>query len=83
MKVYVENNYQQMCVHAARDIAEYIKKTPDSLLCLAAGDTPTGIYRELARLQKEENLKLDACSFIGLDEWVGLSRTEKRRFFLF
>ena len=62
-----------MSIAAACAVADAIKANPDLTLCLPAGTTPTGTYRELMQLQKTQNLDFSHITFFYLDEFVGLA----------
>lgn len=72
MNLNIHSNYQEMCRAAANFTAEYIRKNPAALLCLPSGDTPTGIFKFLVDDAREGKLDFKDCSFVGLDEWVGM-----------
>lgn len=77
MQTFIFDTYELMALKAAEFIAGTVEKKGDSLLCFAAGDTPTGIFRCLANMQKQGRVDFGQSSFIGLDEWVGLNRQEE------
>ncbi len=58
---------------AAKLIAAQLRRKPDSILGLATGSTPLGIYRELARMHKEEGLDFAGVRTFNLDEYYGLA----------
>jgi glucosamine-6-phosphate deaminase len=64
----------------AAEIAALLKQKPQAVLGLATGNTPTGVYRELARLRREEGLDLARASTFNLDEYCGLAPTSPRSF---
>jgi glucosamine-6-phosphate deaminase len=65
--------YDEICRRVARRIAEIIiqkrKAGSHAVLGLATGSTPIGIYRELARLHREENLDFSDVVTFNLDEY--------------
>jgi len=61
-----------MSATAAKLVADSVKAAPRLSLCLAAGSTPAGMYRELVRLNKAEGLDFSAATFFFLDDYVGL-----------
>ncbi|MEJ8543725.1 glucosamine-6-phosphate deaminase [Brevibacillus borstelensis] len=73
MKWKIVQNYEELSAEAARLVAEQVKAKPDSVLGLATGSTPVGMYKELARLHRIENLDLSRIMTFNLDEYVGLS----------
>lgn len=70
----ISENYQEMSRKAAGKIIEAVKEKPDSLVCLAAGGTPTGTLHHLVEAGKSGEVDFSRCSFVGLDEFVGISR---------
>lgn len=72
MRKMVSDCIGQQAKEVANIIAGYVRSKPDALLCLAAGDTPTAAYAELAAMQNRGEVDFKNCRLIGLDEWVGL-----------
>lgn len=72
MKVIVSKTYEEMCQKAARIIAAQITLKPDSVLGLATGSTPVGIYKELIKEYKEDRLDFSEICTVNLDEYIGL-----------
>lgn len=66
MKIYCEENYDAMSRRAAEIMAEQIKNKPDSVLGLATGSTPVGMYKNLY------NADFSRVVTVNLDEYVGL-----------
>ncbi|GAB3927482.1 glucosamine-6-phosphate deaminase [Larkinella terrae] len=65
-------DYETLSRHTAQHIAALLNRKPDALICAASGDTPVGTYRALVQLVKNGETSVDRCTFVGLDEWVGL-----------
>jgi len=65
-------SYDELSDQAARKIFEQVQNKPDSLLCLAGGDTPIGTYERMVEAAKSGKIDFSQCRFLGLDEWVGL-----------
>ena len=72
MQLQIFKSYNELSFHAAEKIIELVKNNPDAVLCLAAGDTPRLTYNLMAKKAMEENTDFTRCTFIGLDEWVGI-----------
>lgn len=53
----------------ACEIAELVRCRPDAVLGLATGNTPTGLYRELVRMHREDGLDLGHVRTFNLDEY--------------
>ncbi|MGN8646305.1 glucosamine-6-phosphate deaminase [Gracilibacillus sp. HCP3S3_G5_1] len=81
----VTNDYDEMSQLAANVLVEQITKKPDSVLCIAGGDTPRGMLNYLSHLTEQKKIDLSSCHFFLLDEWVGLDREDKGscQFFLY
>ncbi|VVC00111.1 putative sugar kinase [uncultured archaeon] len=74
--VEVVKDYSAMSRRAAGIIAKQLGEKPDSVLCLAAGKTPTGTYRTLVKMFRRGNADFSRASFIELDEYLGLHDIE-------
>ena len=72
MNLKIFESYQSLSEYTAEEILKQIESKPDSVICLAAGDTPRLAYQILARKLNEKKTDLSKCSIIGLDEWVGI-----------
>lgn len=70
---HIYPTYDEMSKAAAQIIADQVRKKPDSVLGLATGSTPLGMYQELIRIHKEEGLSFAKVTTINLDEYVGLA----------
>ena len=72
MNLKIFKDYQSLSEYTADEISKQLKSKPDSVICLAAGDTPGLSYQLLAHKLNEKKIDLSKCSIIGLDEWVGI-----------
>ena len=72
MQLKIYRDYNELSAHAADEIIELVKRKPDSVLCLAAGDTPRLTYEMVAKKAGSEKVNFSKVTFIGLDEWVGI-----------
>lgn len=72
MKLVVEKDYDTMSLRAARHVTELVKKKPEAVICIAAGDTPKLTCDLIVQIAKKENIDFSHCFFISLDEWVGI-----------
>lgn len=72
MKVIITKTYEEMCQKAARIIAAQVTLKPDSVLGLATGSTPLGIYGELVKKHQQGELDFSEACSVNLDEYVGL-----------
>lgn len=73
MKLIRVENYEEMSSMAARLVEQQILNNSDSVLGLATGSTPLGLYGELIRGVRERNITYRDIQTISLDEYCGLS----------
>lgn len=72
MQIIKHDTYDSVSQAVARVIAEQVRQKPQTVLGLATGSTPTGLYRELVRLHREEGLDFSRVTTFNLDEYYGL-----------
>jgi glucosamine-6-phosphate deaminase len=72
MKLIIADDYEELSRRAARIIARQIMLRPISVLAMPTGDTPLGMYRELARMATEGLISFSAVITFNLDEYRGL-----------
>ena len=73
MQLYVVDNYQQMSEKAAGVVANQVASKNDSVLGLATGSTPEGMYQELINLHRQGTVDFSRVTTFNLDEYIGLS----------
>ena len=73
MKFIVCENYEEMSKKAAEIMADVIKDKPDCVLGLATGSTPTGMYKELANINKSGEISFKKVVSYNLDEYYPIS----------
>ena len=83
MEVIVKDSVEEMSTAAARLVAQQLNAKPDSVLGLATGSTPLGLYAELVRMHKEEGLDFGQVTTFNLDEYVGLPKTHPQSYYHF
>jgi glucosamine-6-phosphate isomerase len=76
MIVKVLNDYDEMSNHTASVLIDYVKEHPHAVLCFAGGETPRKTYQNLVKAHQQNEVDFSACTFIGLDEFVGLGRED-------
>ncbi len=72
MRIYVLDDYEEMSMKAASIVASQIILKPDSVIGLATGSTPLGMYRELVKMHKKGILDFSQVITFNLDEYVGI-----------
>ena len=73
MEVIIKSSYEEISHAAAQIVAEVLNTKPDSVLGMATGSTPLGVYKELVKLHQNEGLDFSQVTTFNLDEYVGLS----------
>ena len=73
MKVVVTKDYTEMCKLASRIFAAQITLKPYSVLGLATGYTPVGMYKELIQMYNEGRVDFSHVKTVNLDEYAGLN----------
>lgn len=83
MKLIVVENYEEMSKLAAENIQEVINSKPNAILGLATGSTPMGTYKELIRMNKNNEVDFSQVRTVNLDEYVGLSEKDPQSYIYF
>ena len=84
MKVIVVKDYTEMCKRASRIFAAQVTLKPDSVLGLATGSTPVGMYKELVQMFDEGRIDFSQVKTVNLDEYAGLpgNNDQSYRYFM-
>ena len=78
MELIVTDNYQELSRVGADLIAGVISAQPDAAVVLPTGDTPTGIYQELAGRARRGELDASKLRVFQLDEYLGITSDDPR-----
>jgi len=73
MNVVTVKNYHQLSVQAAQLVTDQIAKKRNTVLGLATGQTPVGMYRELVQKFQQGEIDFSQVVTFNLDEYYGLS----------
>jgi glucosamine-6-phosphate isomerase len=73
MKIVSAPDYQSMSRKAANIISAQVILFPNSVLGLATGSTPLGVYQQLIDWYKKGDLDFAKVRSVNLDEYCGLS----------
>ena len=68
MKIYVGEDYKEMSRKAANIMSAQIILKPDSVIGLATGSTPIGIYDQLVKWYEKGDLDFSNVVSINLDD---------------
>ncbi len=80
MKLIVCDNYKEMSKAAANIIAEQINNKPESILGLATGSTPIGMYQELVEMYKKSEIDFSKVQSFNLDEYYPLAAENEQSY---
>jgi glucosamine-6-phosphate isomerase len=83
MKQIIYNDYNELSVKTAEQIADIINKKPEALLCFPAGETSVGTFKHLIELNKAGKLSFKKCRIVGLDEWANIGEMKSENCFSF
>jgi glucosamine-6-phosphate deaminase len=78
MRLIVAEDYEAMSQVGADFVAAVIADRPDATVLVATGDTPMGLYRELAARRQRGELDTSRLRAIQLDEYLGLGADDRR-----
>ena len=82
MLVLLHRDYDDLSVAAARIIAAAVRRKPSLVLGLASGGTTSGMYRELARMHREEALDFSKDSRHSISTSTSASPPSTRAAFI-
>jgi glucosamine-6-phosphate deaminase len=68
MEVIIQPDAKAVSKEAARHFEEQLERKPASVLGLATGSTPVGLYRELVALVTADLLDFSRATTFNLDE---------------
>jgi len=68
---------------AALEIVNQIKEKPDSVIGLATGSTPVGMYQNLVRMNHAGEVSFSKVKTFNLDEYVGIPREHPCSYYYF
>ena len=72
MRVIIEKDYRDLSKKAALLVASQVILKPNSVLGLATGSTPLGMYRELIQMYQRGEINFSEVSSFNLDEYYRL-----------
>ena len=81
MKKIVCDNYNEMSRVAADIVARQLKEKPGTVLGLATGSTPLGLYAELARRYNAGEVDFARAQSFNLDEYYPIKRSHPQSYY--
>jgi glucosamine-6-phosphate isomerase len=76
MQVKIFSTYAELSRATADLIGTFVATKKDSLICIASGHTPVGVFQCLADDIRLKKLDVSRCTFLSLDEWVGIDPSD-------
>jgi len=70
--VIITRDFDHMSETAARIVVEDIRSKPEYVIGLATGNSPTGLYKHLAKAANSGDFDASPVTSFNLDEYVGL-----------
>ena len=83
MKVIICKNYDGMSRRAASLLLAQLVHKPNSILGLATGSTPLGLYKELIEAYSRGEADFSNATSFNLDEYLGIPNTDPNSYFSF
>ena len=83
MNIITVKNYEELSKMAAHILAAQVIEKPDSVLGLATGSTPIGIYDCLAEWCKNGEVDFSKAATVNLDEYRGLDHDNDQSYYYF
>lgn len=83
MKWLEVNSYDEMSKVAADIFTKQLQVKPTSILGLATGGSPVGMYKELVKRQQAGDISFSDVITFNLDEYIGLDQTSPASYWTF
>ncbi len=80
MRIIVTENYEEMSEQAAKIVAAQLTLKPNSILGLATGSTPIGMYQRLAQMNKSGEIDFSEVKSFNLDEYYPIKPDNKQSY---
>jgi len=83
MRVILCDNYEELSAQAAKLVASQIILKPDSVLGLATGSTPIGLYDNLVEMNKRGEIDFSGITTFNLDEYYPIKKENSQSYHYF
>ena len=79
MKVIVLDNYEEVSKEASRLVEEKVLENHETVLGLATGSTPLGLYKNMIEGHKTRGISYRNVKTLNLDEYLGLEHSHPEK----
>lgn len=83
MRIYKAKDYKDMSRKAANILSAQVIMKPNSVLGLATGSTPIGLYEQLVEWYRKGDLDFSGVRTVNLDEYKGLDASNDQSYAYF
>lgn len=83
MRIYIEDHYEAVSKKAALIVGSQIILNPKSVLGLATGSTPIGMYQELVGMFNRGEVDFSEITTFNLDEYYGLPQQHESSYYMY
>lgn len=83
MNIIICNDKKEFDEKASQILASQIKQKPDTVLGLATGSTPVGMYHQLIKMYQNKEIDFEQVKTFNLDEYVGLDENHPQSYHAF
>lgn len=83
MRVIKVKDYEEMSSVAASMVSGQVMLKPESVLGLATGDTPLGMYQNLIKLYEQGTIDFSEVTTFNLDEYYGIPKTNHQSYYYY
>lgn len=83
MKIMITKTYEELSRKAGNLFASQLILKPNSVIGLATGSSPVGMYQELIRIYNEGDIDFNEVVSFNLDEYIGLSPDNEQSYHYF
>ncbi len=80
MKFIVCENYEEMSAEGAKIVISQMKEKADSILGLATGSTPVGLYKQLIKAYENGEISFKNVKTFNLDEYYPISKANDQSY---
>ncbi|MFI3115914.1 MAG: glucosamine-6-phosphate deaminase [Clostridia bacterium] len=83
MKIILAKNYEDLSKKSAEIIVSQVKEKENSVLGLATGSTPIGMYKEIVKMHKNGQVSFGKVSTVNLDEYRGVDKENNQSYYYY